>query len=202
MLDSKLEPQPGEGSGDNNCSMPRNKIPHDEGSGVEVHLSHLQADDPGSGVALANADRERLDNHDDGSRDNNISMALNTMPPDGHLVQAGESGDPCHLKRPGDSKNHVRTTVIGGCNNSAPIRSSKNIASRCILQDTKAPQHTTCENGRFIFSTAQALSDTDDAAPRRTSRVAAKLCASRQYDYAYACPLSRLSRGYRLFTKV
>ena len=26
---------------------------------------------------------------------------------DGHLVQAGESGDPCHLKRPGDSKNHV-----------------------------------------------------------------------------------------------
>ena len=151
MLDSKLEPQPGEGSGDNNCSMPRNKIPHDEGSGVEVHLSHLQADDPGSGVALANADRERLDNHDDGSRDNNISMALNTMPPDGHLVQAGESGDPCHLKRPGDSKNHVRTTVIGGCNNSAPIRSSKNIASRCILQDTKAPQHTTCENGRFIF---------------------------------------------------
>ena len=110
MLDSKLEPQPGEGSGDNNCSMPR-KIPHDEGSGVEVHLSHLQADDPGSGVALANADRERLDNHDDGSRDNNISMALNTMPPDGHLVQAGESGDPCHLKRPGDSKNHVRTTV-------------------------------------------------------------------------------------------
>lgn len=112
MLDSKLEPQPGEGSGDNNCSMPRNKIPHDEGSGVEVHLSHLQADDPGSGVALANADRERLDNHDDGSRDNSISMVLNTMPPDGHLVQAGESGDPySHLKRPGDSKNHVRTTV-------------------------------------------------------------------------------------------
>ena len=31
MLDSKVEPQPGEGSGDNNCSMPRNKIPHDEG---------------------------------------------------------------------------------------------------------------------------------------------------------------------------
>ena len=31
---------------------------------------------------------------------------------DGHLVQAGESGDPySHLKRPGDSKNHVRTTV-------------------------------------------------------------------------------------------
>ena len=30
--------------------------------------------------------------------------------------------------------------VIGGCNNSAPIRSLLiNIASRCILQDTKAP---------------------------------------------------------------
>ena len=144
MLDSKLEPQPGEGSGDNNCSMPRNKIPHDEGSGVEVHLSHLQADDPGSGVALANADRERLDNHDDGSRDNNISMALNTMPPDGHLVQAGESGDPCHLKRPGDSKNHVRTTVskTADCGNDKKQARHTSFSSRHDSLSCTVPAHS------------------------------------------------------------
>ena len=51
---------------------------------------------------------------------------------DGHLVQAGESGDPySHLKRPGDSKNHVRTTVskTADCGNDKNVQQARRTSS-------------------------------------------------------------------------
>ena len=50
----------------------------------------------------------------------------------GHLVQAGESGDPySHLKRPGDSKNHVRTTVSKtvDCGNDKNVQQARRTSS-------------------------------------------------------------------------
>ena len=141
MIYSKLEPQSDEGSVDTDCSTTQNQIPRDEGSGAKVHLGQrmnpdgpLEAYDPGGGVALSDgADFERLDAARTtkiiGAKPTSCSMAmaLKTMPLDGHL-QAEESGKPCsHLKRPDDTKNHVRTTVskTAGCGNDKYVRQAR-----------------------------------------------------------------------------
>ena len=167
MIYSKLEPQSDEGSVDTDCSTTQNQIPR-----AKVHLGQrmnpdgpLEAYDPGGGVALSDgADFERLDAARTtkiiGAKPTSCSMAmaLKTMPLDGHL-QAEESGKPCsHLKRPDDTKNHVRTTVskTAGCGNDKYVRQARTSSPHEVIVYPVLPAHICCTASLTCIATAAA----------------------------------------------
>lgn len=191
MIYSKLEPQSDEGSVDTDCSTTQNQIPRDEGSGAKVHLGQrmnpdgpLEAYDPGGGVALSDgADFERLDAARTtkiiGAKPTSCSMAmaLKTMPLDGHL-QAEESGEPCsHLKRPDDTKNHVRTTVskTAGCGNDKYVRQARTSSPHEVIVYPVLPAHICCTASLTCIASRLNLYT---CRRRETPRVSTRLSSS------------------------
>ena len=186
MIYSKLEPQSDEGSVDTDCSTTQNQIPR-----AKVHLGQrmnpdgpLEAYDPGGGVALSDgADFERLDAARTtkiiGAKPTSCSMAmaLKTMPLDGHL-QAEESGKPCsHLKRPDDTKNHVRTTVskTAGCGNDKYVRQARTSSPHEVIVYPVLPAHICCTASLTCIASRLNLYT---CRRRETPRVSTRLSSS------------------------
>ena len=186
MIYSKLEPQSDEGSVDTDCSTTQNQIPR-----AKVHLGQrinpdgpLEAYDPGGGVALSDgADFERLDAARTtkiiGAKPTSCSMAmaLKTMPLDGHL-QAEESGEPCsHLKRPDDTKNHVRTTVskTAGCGNDKYVRQARTSSPHEVIVYPVLPAHICCTASLTCIASRLNLYT---CRRRETPRVSTRLSSS------------------------